>query len=142
MHILETPIDYLKGIGPARANLFKKELAIYTYGDLLYHYPFRYIDKSVFYKIADLNADMSTVQLKGEIIRFEEKGQKASKRLIAYLKDDTGIVQLVWFKGIRWVKSSVQLNSKYIVFGKPSFFKGIFNIAHPELDSLETKHTN
>jgi len=81
MHILETPIDYLKGVGPARSDLLKKELRIFTYGDLLHHYPFRYIDKSKLYKIADLISDMPSVQLKGQIVKFEEKGHKRSKRL-------------------------------------------------------------
>ena len=105
MHILETPIDYLKGVGPTRADLLKKELHIFTYGDLLHHYPFRYIDKSIVYKIADLTTDMPFIQLKGQIIKFEEKGQKNSKRLIAQFKDETGILELLWFKGTRWIKS-------------------------------------
>ena len=97
MHILETPIDYLKGVGPARSDLLKKELRIFTYGDLLHHYPFRYIDKSKVYNIADLTPDVPFVQLKGQIIKFDEKGQKRSKRLIAHFKDETGIIELVWF---------------------------------------------
>ena len=137
MHILETPIDYLKGVGPTRADLLKKELHIFTYGDLLHHYPFRYIDKSIVYKIADLTADMPFIQLKGQIIKFEEKGQKNSKRLIAQFKDETGILELLWFKGTRWIKSGVKLHTDYIVFGRPTAYKGIFNIVHPELDLQE-----
>ena len=137
MHILETPIDYLKGVGPTRADLLKKELHIFTYGDLLHHYPFRYIDKSIVYKIADLTADMPFIQLKGQIIKFEEKGQKNSKRLIAHFKDETGILELLWFKGTRWIKSGVKLHTDYIVFGRPTAYKGIFNIVHPELDLQE-----
>lgn len=139
MHILDTPIDYLKGVGPARADLLKKELRIFTYADLLYHYPFRYVDKSKFYNITDLNPDMPSVQLKGQIIKFEEKGQKRSKRLIAHFKDETGVVELVWFKGTRWIRSSIKLHTDYIVFGKPSAFQGKFNIVHPELDLIEEK---
>ena len=134
MHILENPIDYLKGVGPSRADLLKKELRIFTYGDLLHHYPFRYIDKSIVHNITDLHSDMPFVQLKGKIIKFEEKGHKKSKRLIAYFQDDTGILELVWFKGIRWIKSSLKLHTNYIVFGKPSAYKGVFNIVHPDLD--------
>ena len=134
MHILETPIDYLKGVGPARADLLKKELKIFTYSDLLYHYPFRYIDKTKIYKIADLVSDMPSVQLKGRIIKFEDRGQRKNKRLIGHFQDETGVIELVWFKGIRWIKSGVKLDSKYIVFGKPSVFQGTFNIVHPELD--------
>ena len=139
MHILDTPIDFLKGVGPVRADLLKKELRIFTYGDLLMHYPFRYIDRSKMHKTADLKQDMPYVQLSGQIIKFEEKGVKTSKRLIAHFQDETGIVELVWFKGIRWIRSGVKLHSEYIVFGKPSAFKGKLNIVHPELDLQEAE---
>ncbi len=139
MHILTTPIDYLKGVGPARASLLKKELHIFTYGDLLQHYPFRYIDKSKVYTIADLSPNMPSVQLKGQLIKFEEKGQKRAKRLIAHFKDETGIVELIWFKGISWVRSTLKLHADYIIFGKPTVFKGKFNITHPEMDLQEDK---
>lgn len=137
MHILETPIDYLKGVGPTRAELLRKELNIFTYGDLLYHFPFRYIDRSVIHNIADLTVDMPSIQLKGRIIKFEEKGQKRTRRLIAHFKDETGILELVWFKGIRWIKSGVKLNTDYIVFGKPTSYMGVCNIVHPELELKE-----
>ena len=141
MDILETPIDYLKGVGPSRSNLLKKELRIFNYGDLLYHFPFRYIDKTKIYKVSDLTGDMPSVQLKGKIIKFEEKGQKKNKRLIASFEDDTGTIELVWFKGIRWIRSAIKLHVEYIVFGKPSVFKNHFNIVHPELDSQEEKQS-
>ena len=137
MAILENPIEYLKGVGPTRAELFKKELNIYTYSDLLHHFPFRYIDKSLIYNISDLSEDLPYIQLRGKIIKFEEKGKFKSKRLIAHFQDDTGMIELVWFKGARWVKSGVKLNSDYIVFGKPSAFNNKFNIVHPELDLLD-----
>ena len=98
------------------------------------HYPFRYIDKSKMHKTAELNQDMPYVQLSGQIIKFEEKGLKTSKRLIAHFQDETGIVELVWFKGTSWIRSGVKLHTDYIVFGKPSAFKGKFNIVHPELE--------
>jgi ATP-dependent DNA helicase RecG len=137
MHILDTPIDFLKGVGPLRSDLLKKELRIFTYGDLLMHYPFRYIDRSKIHTIAELRPDSPSIQLKGQIIKFEEKGQKRAKRLIAHFKDETGIIELVWFKGIRWVRSGVKLHTDYLVFGKPSAFKGTFNIVHPEMDMQE-----
>ena len=137
MAILENPIEYLKGVGPTRAELLKKELNIYTYSDLLHHFPFRYIDKSLIYNICDLSEDLPYIQLRGKIINFEEKGKFRSKRLIAYFQDDTGIIELVWFKGARWIKSGIKLNSEYIVFGKPSAFNNKFNIVHPELDLLD-----
>ena len=139
MYILDTPIEYLKGIGPSRANLFKKELNIFTYGDLLHHYPFRYIDKSSIHSIASLTDGMPFIQLKGKIIKFQEKGHKKSRRLVADFQDETGLIELVWFKGIRWIKSALKLNTYYIVFGKPSLYKGLFNIAHPEIDVIEDK---
>ena len=137
MHILDTPIDYLKGVGPLRADLLKKELRIFTYGDLLMHYPFRYIDKSKIHNIAELTPDSTSIQLKGKIIKFEDRGQKRAKRLIAHFKDDTGIIELVWFKAIRWVRSGLKLHTDYLVFGKPTAFKGTFNIVHPEMDMQE-----
>ena len=139
MHILSTPIDYLKGVGPARADLLKKELGIFTYNDLLEHYPFRYIDRSKFYNISELRQDMPYIQIKGCVIKFEEKGNKRAKRLIAHFKDETGMVELVWFKGTRWIKSGLKLNKQYIVFGKPSIYSGKFNIVHPEMDLQEEK---
>ena len=139
MHIFDTPIDYLKGVGPTRSALLKKELGIFTYRDLLYHYPFRYIDRSIIYNISDLHPDLSSIQIKGKIVKLEERGQKRNKRLVASFQDDTGLLELVWFKGIRWIKSSVKLDTNYIVFGKPSIFKSKFNIVHPELDLQEDK---
>ena len=137
MHILDTPIDFLKGVGPLRSDLLKKELRIFTYGDLLMHYPFRYIDRSKIHTIAELREAMPNIQLKGKIIKFEEKGQKRAKRLIAHFQDETGVIELVWFKGARWIRSSIKLHTEYIVFGKPSAFKGNFNIVHPEMDMQE-----
>ena len=142
MHILSTPIDYLKGVGPIRADLLKKELGIFTYNDLLQHYPFRYIDKSKLHNISELRQDMPYIQIKGCVIKFEEKGHKRAKRLIAHFKDETGVVELVWFKGIRWIKSGVKLNQQYIVFGKPSAYSGKFNIVHPEMDLVEQQQNS
>ncbi|MGY8988483.1 MAG: ATP-dependent DNA helicase RecG, partial [Flavobacteriales bacterium] len=137
MELLSTPIDFLSGVGPARADLLKKELRIFTYRDLLTYYPFRYVDKSKIFKVADLNSDLPFVQIKGKIIKFEDIGRGRTKRLIAHLEDDTGIIKLVWFKGSRWIKSSLKLNVEYLVFGKPTEFKNTFNIVHPETDLWE-----
>ena len=134
MELLSTPIDFLKGVGPAKADLLKKELRIFTYRDLLTYYPFRYIDKSKIFKVSDLTPDLPFVQIKGKIIKFEDIGKGRSKRLIAHLEDDTGVIKLVWFKGTRWIKSSLKLNTEYLVFGKASAFKNTYNIVHPETD--------
>ena len=134
MDILQTPIEYLKGVGPSRSVLLKQELGIYNFQNLLTHFPFRYLDRSKVYRVNELNHEMSYVQISGVIIKIEEKGHKRSKRLVAHLKDSTGIIQLIWFKGIRWIKSTIRVNEKYIVFGKPNLYLNSFTIAHPELE--------
>ena len=137
MQFLDTPIEYLKGVGPMRAELLKKELQIFTFSDLLHYFPFRYTDRSIIHEITDLNADMPYIQLKGKIIRFEEKGHKKAKRLIAHFQDDTGVTELIWFKDIRWIKKAIKVNTEYLVFGKPSAYLNKINIIHPEVDVLE-----
>ena len=137
MHVLSTPIEYLKGVGPIRAELFKKELRIFSYEDLLMHFPFRYIDKSNIHLISDINEDMPYIQFKGKIIKLEEKGLRKSKRLIAHLRDSSGDIELIWFKSIKWIKSSINLDKEYLVFGKPTFYSGKASLVHPELDVLD-----
>ena len=137
MHILSTSIEYLKGVGPVRSELLKKELRIFTYEDLLMHFPFRYVDKSNIYKISEINDSMSQIQFRGKIIRIEEKGIKKSKRLIAYFQDSSGTIELIWFKSIKWIKQNLSLEKDYIVFGKPSFYSGKPSLVHPELDALD-----
>ena len=137
MHILSTPIEYLKGVGPVRSELLKKELRIFTYEDLLMHFPFRYVDKSNIYKISEINDSISQIQFRGRIIRIEEKGLKKSKRLIAYFQDSSGTIELIWFKSIKWIKQNLSLEKDYIVFGKPSFYSGKPSLVHPELDALD-----
>ena len=137
MHTLATPIAYLKGVGPKRSEMLEKDLGIRTYEDLLHYYPFRYVNKSQFYKISEVNSDLPYIQLVGEIVRMEEIGAKRSKRLVAYIQDETGLLELVWFKGVKWVKNSVKPNTQYVVFGKPNLFNGKINIAHPEIESVE-----
>ena len=137
MHILSTPIEYLKGVGPVRSELLKNELRIFTYEDLLMHFPFRYVDKSNIYKISEINDSMSQIQFRGKIIRIEEKGLKKSKRLIAYFQDSSGTIELIWFKSIKWIKQNLSLEKDYIVFGKPSFYSGKPSLVHPELDALD-----
>jgi len=131
---LETSIEYLKGVGPSRAELLKKELGIFTFGQLLEYYPFRYIDKSKIYKINEINSDSAFIQLKGKITNIQTVGQKRAKRMVATFVDDSGEIELVWFKGIKWLSSYIKPNVEYIVFGKPTKFKNQYNITHPELD--------
>jgi len=138
----ETPIEYLKGVGPKRADLLKKELKIFTFYDLLTFFPFRYVDKSKFYNINQINNDFTYVQLCGKIISIDTIGSNIrNQRLVAKLEDNTGIIELVWFKGLKWIKNSLSLNKEYIVFGKPNYFKNKFNITHPEIE-LKEAHNN
>ena len=139
MHILSTPIEYLKGVGPVRSELFKKELRIFTYEDLLMHFPFRYVDKSNIHLISNINENLPYVQFKGRIVKLEEKGLRKSKRLIAYLKDSSGDIELIWFKSIKWIKANINLDKEYIVFGKPSFYSGKPSLVHPDLDIVDEK---
>lgn len=131
---LNTPIEYLKGVGPQRAELLRKELGIATFGDLLRHYPFRYIDRSAFQTVSALDEDMPYVQLKGIISRPSLHGGKRITRMTATFTDATGQMDLVWFQGIRWLKDAIKPGCEYIVFGKPGFFNGRFNIIHPEIE--------
>lgn len=140
--ILKTPIEYLKGIGSQRAEILKKELGIFNYGDLLEHYPFRYIDRTRFYKINELHPDLPAVQILGRIVSKEIVGDKRVKRLVARFKDETGIMELVWFQSIRWIDKIVQPGTVFIVFGKPTLFSGHFSISHPELESYQANAIN
>jgi ATP-dependent DNA helicase RecG len=135
--LLTKDIKYLNGVGPKRAELFNNELNIFTIKDLLYHFPYKYIDRSQIHKINTIKADMPYVQLKGEILNIEMAGGKTKKRLVAEFTDGTGVVELVWFQGIKWINDRLKINKKYIVFGKPSVFNNRINIAHPEIEEEE-----
>jgi ATP-dependent DNA helicase RecG len=132
--ILKTPIEYLKGIGSQRAEILKKDLEIFCYADLLEYYPFRYIDRTRFYKIRELDPDLPAIQILGRIVSKEIIGDKHVKRLVARFKDDTGSMELVWFQSIRWIDKIIQPGAVFIVFGKPTLFNGHFSISHPELE--------
>jgi ATP-dependent DNA helicase RecG len=135
--VLQTPIEFLKGVGPQRADLLKKELNVFTYRDLLEHYPFRYADRGHYHKISEINSDQTEIQIIGKITQIDELGEKRGKRLVAQFEDNTGETELVWFKGIKWIKPTLKLNVPIVVYGKPSQFKRSFNFVHPELESLE-----
>ena len=135
---LSTSIEYLKGVGPKRAEILKKELRIFTYDHLLTHFPFRYIDRSKVHKISEVKSDESYVQLKGKISNVKEAGTKGGKRLIAYLQDETGVMELIWFKGAKWIKPKLIIGKEFIVFGKPSQFNSSFNLVHPDLEEKPT----
>lgn len=131
---LKTPIEYLKGVGIQRADVLKKELGIFTFNDLLRHYPFRYIDRTRFYKIIDLTGDLPAIQIIGRIVHKEVIGEKRTKRLVIQVKDETGVLELVWFQSINWIEKNLIQGNVYIVFGKPSVFNNRISITHPEIE--------
>ena len=135
--LLQTPIEYLKGVGPQRGELLRKELNIHRYEDLINFYPNRYIDRTRYYKINELQKNDSEVQIIGKIIHIKtvEFG-KAKKRLVATFVDETGELELVWFQGYKWIRDSLKLNVPYVIFGKVASFGNIFNMAHPEMELL------
>ena len=136
---LITPIDYLKGVGPNRADLLKSELKIFTYQDLLYFFPFRYIDKTKYHKISELENTNSHVQIIGKFIDLRHSSNTKTKRLIGVFSDGNGEIEVVWFRGIKWIERSIQVNKQYVIYGKLNWFNNKFSIIHPETEVLE-KH--
>jgi ATP-dependent DNA helicase RecG len=139
---LQTPIDYLKGVGPNRADLLRSELGIKTYQDLINLFPNRYIDRTKYYKINELQRNNAEVQLVGMITGFREVAQKRGKRLVADFKDDTGMMELVWFRGQKWIKERLKVGQPYVIFGKTNWFSAKFNMAHPEIELQSEHETN
>ena len=139
---LQTPIDYLKGVGPNRADLLRKELGINTYQDLINLFPNRYIDRTQYYKINQLQQSNADVQVIGKIVAFKEVAQKQGKRLVASFQDETGFMELVWFRGQKWIRENLKLNTTYVIFGKTNWFNGKFSMPHPELELLEEHEKN
>ena len=137
MLFIDTPIEYLKGVGPARAQLLQRELDVYTYGDLLEYFPYRYVDRSQISTIATMNIDEPYVVLRGTIHNLHTVGNGKSTRLSALLQDATGQIELVWFQGLKWIRESLKPDTEYIVMGKPTVFNGHINIAHPDLERAD-----
>jgi len=136
----DTGIEFLKGVGPQKAALLNKELAIFNYGDLLQHYPFRHEDRTQFYKISEVNDELPFVQIKGVLRAVEVLGAARKQRLRAYLMDETGEIELVWFKAVQWMHKSLKTGIPYVVFGKATKFGSKYNIAHPEIEVLTPSH--
>src|SRR6056297_304617 len=136
--ILDKDIKYLPGVGPKRAELLYEECDISTYNDLLYYFPYKYIDRSKFYKISEITPNHQNIQIKGHIKEFDLAGKTNKKRLVAYFTDGEQAIELIWFKKISWIRQSLKVNKEYVVFGKPSFYKGKINIVHPEVEDIET----
>ncbi len=137
MSFFDTPIEYLKGIGPTKADVINKELGIFTFADFLRHYPFRYIDKTQFYTIADVSAELPSVQFKATVLSKQIVGERQGKRMVAMVEDATGIMELVWFQGLKWVDKTVIVGQEYVIFGKPNAYGMKLNIVHPEMELLK-----
>ncbi len=133
---LDSKITYLKSVGPHKAEILNKELGIFTFRDLLYQFPFRYVDKTKFHRIKDVKDPNVSVQVKGKLINFEQVKGRRQSRLTAMLKDESGFIELVWFKGMRWIQKMLVVGETYVVFGKPNFYKGKKSIPHPEMEKL------
>lgn len=138
--ILTSSIEYLKGVGPQRAELLRKELNIETFGDLLNHFPYRHIDKTTITPISGLAGITEAVQVKGVLTHVEDAGVKRGRRLLAYIKDGTGTLELTWFQGISWAKSSLQIGKEYLVYGKVSWFQHTPQITHPEMEPVSAEN--
>ena len=127
-------IKYLQGVGPQRATVLNKELNLFSLHDLLYYFPYKYVDRSRLYYIHEIDGNMPYIQLKGEILSFETLGEGRQRRLVGHFSDGTGIIDLVWFQGIKYLLEHYKTRTEYIVFGKPTVFNGRINVAHPDMD--------
>ena len=127
-------IKYLQGVGPQRATMLNKELNIFSLRDLLYYFPYKYVDRSRLYYIHEIDGNMPYIQLKGQILSFETIGEGRQRRLVAHFSDGTGVIDLVWFQGIKYLMGKYKAHEEYIVFGKPTIFNGRVNVAHPDID--------
>lgn len=134
---LDTPVEFLKGVGPERAKTLKSEFDIETFGDLLKWYPYRHVDRTRFYSTNEINADLPYVQLRGQILNFQILGKARGQRAVAQLTDKTGHLELVWFQGLKWLSGKYLPGKEYIVFGKPTVYNGKINIAHPEVTEVK-----
>ncbi len=132
--LLDSPIEYLTGVGPVKGELLRKELGIHTFRDLLWHFPYRYIDKTKFHRIRDIGEESDYVLLRGILRRIEILGEGPRKRLTGTFRDETGSIELVWFQGVTWLEKSLQPGSEYVLYGRVNFFKNTPNIPHPEME--------
>ena len=139
---LNTSISYLKGVGPNRAAILKSELGIFSFGDLLNFFPNRYIDRTQFFKINQLQQNSAEIQIIGKITNVQTIGQKRGSRLVATFMDETGSMELVWFRGAKWIKDSLKINTPYVIFGKTNYFNGHFSMPHPEMELLSVYKQN
>jgi len=142
IYSLNTAISYLKGVGPSRAEILKSELGIHTFGDLINFFPNRYLDRTKFFKINQLQQNSSEVQIIGKISHIKTVKQKRGSRLVATFIDDTGTMELVWFRGAKWIKESLKVNTPYVIFGKTNYFNGMYTMPHPDMELVATYKKN
>ena len=135
--LLDSSIEYLKGVGPKRGELLRKELGIHKFRDLLHHYPYRYVDKTQFHRIAELGPDSGNVQLRGVLRRLSVAGGGRKRRLVGRLRDETGSIELVWFSGIHWLEKQLTVGARYVVYGRVNAFRKQLNIPHPEMEPVK-----
>ena len=135
--LTQRELKYLVGVGPVRADILERDLNLKSFHDLLYYFPYKYIDRSKLFTIAELTGEMAYVQFQGEILSFETQGEGRTRRLIAHVSDHTGIADLVWFQGIKYVEKNLKLHTPYLIFGKPSVFGGRINVSHPDIDKVD-----
>lgn len=140
-NILDSSIEYLKGVGPIRGDMLKKELGIFTFRDVLMHFPYRYVDKTQFHRIREITPDSENVQLKGILRRVEILGDGRKRRMVGTFRDETGVIELIWFKGIHWLEKNLTIGAEYVVYGRVGFFNNRANIAHPEIEAVATSNT-
>ena len=132
---MQNPIEYLKGVGPQRAELLKKELGLFTFRDLLEHFPYRHIDRTKVNAVADIKADTEFIQVSGKLVSLELMGEKRSRRLVAELRDASGSLELVWFQGVTWIQKALSAGQQYLVYGRVSFYQGQPQLTHPEIEA-------
>jgi len=138
VNVLETPIEFLKGVGPARSELMRTEMGVRTFGGLLHYYPFRHIDRSKYYPISEIDPEAAMVQVKGKFIRIDGIGAKRIVRMVGAFQDDQGnIMEVAWFRSLTWIKQSIKTDVDYVLFGKPGMFKGKLQMTHPEIELAE-----
>ena len=135
-------IKFLPGVGPKRAELLNQELNIFTFEDLLYYFPYKYVDRSRFYTIREIHPDLPYIQVRGYFLKFEGAGDPRHRRLVGYFHDGTGTIETVWFQGIKWLQKALKPDHEYIIFGKPSLFNNKLNIVHPEVEDIRTFEAN
>ncbi len=140
MTLLDTSIEFLKGVGPKRAELLQKELGIFTFRDLLQHYPHRYIDKTQFHRIRELNEQSGEVQLRGVLRRLSTVGEGRKRRLTGRFRDDSGVIDLVWFSGVHWLEKQLEVGKEYVIYGRVNSFRGQLSIPHPEMEEARAEN--